>query len=81
MLTNESFSTHVIFISTRSLIEPIRRLLARLGGYYLEGMAEDIDFENQLVEVAGCHDSEGRKFYGNPRAIWTLAFPTQSLQV
>ncbi|KAG0038047.1 hypothetical protein BGZ82_001236 [Podila clonocystis] len=50
-------------LELRSLIEPIRRLLARLGGYYLEGTAEDIDFENQLVEVAGCHDSEGRKFY------------------
>ncbi|KAF8988101.1 hypothetical protein BGZ52_000827 [Haplosporangium bisporale] len=50
-------------LELRSLIEPIRRLLARLGGYYLEGTAEDIDFENQLVEVAGCHDSLGRKFY------------------
>ncbi|CAO3569812.1 unnamed protein product [Mortierella alpina] len=50
-------------LELRSLIEPIRRLLSRLGGYYLEGRAEDIDFENQLVEVTGIHDSEGRKFY------------------
>ncbi|KAG0343575.1 hypothetical protein BG004_005205 [Podila humilis] len=50
-------------LELRSLIEPIRRLLSRLGGYYLEGKAEDVDFENQLVEVSGCHDSEGRKFY------------------
>ncbi|KAG0203320.1 hypothetical protein BGX28_004377 [Mortierella sp. GBA30] len=50
-------------LELRSLIEPIRRLLARLGGYYVEGRAEDIDFENQLVEVSGIHDSEGRKFY------------------
>ncbi|KAG9324103.1 hypothetical protein KVV02_008510 [Mortierella alpina] len=51
-------------LELRSLIEPIRRLLSRLGGYYLEGRAEDVDFENQLVEVTGIHDSEGRKFYG-----------------
>ncbi|KAF8950987.1 hypothetical protein BGZ46_004220, partial [Entomortierella lignicola] len=50
-------------LELRSLIEPIRRLLSRLGGYYLEGRAEDIDFENQLVEVSGINDSEGRKFY------------------
>ncbi|KAG0258633.1 hypothetical protein BG011_003159 [Mortierella polycephala] len=50
-------------LELRSLIEPIRRLLSRLGGYYLEGRAEDVDFENQLVEVSGIHDSEGRKFY------------------
>ncbi|KAF9905779.1 hypothetical protein EC991_001317 [Linnemannia zychae] len=50
-------------LELRSLIEPVRRLLARVGGYYLEGRAEDIDFENQLVEVSGVNDSEGRKFY------------------
>jgi hypothetical protein len=48
----------------RSLIEPIRRILSRLGGYYLEGKAEDIDFDNHLVEVAGVNASEGRSFYG-----------------
>ncbi|KAF9924258.1 hypothetical protein FBU30_005731 [Linnemannia zychae] len=50
-------------LELRSLIEPVRRLLSRLGGYYLEGRAEDVDFENQLVEVSGVNDSEGRKFY------------------
>ncbi|KAF9358764.1 hypothetical protein BGX26_000976 [Mortierella sp. AD094] len=50
-------------LELRSLIEPIRRLLAKLGGYYLEGRAEDVDFENQLVEVSGINNSEGRKFY------------------
>ncbi|KAG0316422.1 hypothetical protein BGZ97_006875 [Linnemannia gamsii] len=50
-------------LELRSLIEPVRRLLSRLGGYYLEGRADDIDFENQLVEVAGVNDSDGRKFY------------------
>ncbi|KAG0329372.1 hypothetical protein BGZ99_002378 [Dissophora globulifera] len=49
--------------SATSLIEPIRRLLSRLGGYYLEGRAEDVDFENQLVEVSGVNKSEGDKFY------------------
>ncbi|KAF9175599.1 hypothetical protein BGX21_003209 [Mortierella sp. AD011] len=50
-------------LELRSLIEPVRRLLAKLGGYYLEARAEDIDFENQLVEVSGVNKSEGRKFY------------------
>ncbi|KAI1317139.1 hypothetical protein EDD11_008930 [Mortierella claussenii] len=50
-------------LELRSLIEPIRRLLSRLGGYYLEGRAEDVDFESQLVEVSGVNGSEGRKFY------------------
>ncbi|KAF9109600.1 hypothetical protein BGX27_007419 [Mortierella sp. AM989] len=56
-------ATSVGTLELRSLIEPIRRLLSRLGGYYLEGSAEDIDFENQLVEVSGVNNSEGRKFY------------------
>ncbi|KAF9435924.1 hypothetical protein BGZ76_005220 [Entomortierella beljakovae] len=50
-------------LELRSLIEPIRRLLAKLGGYYLEAKAEDVDFENQLVEVSGINGSEGRRFY------------------
>ncbi|KAI8360212.1 hypothetical protein B0O80DRAFT_381125 [Mortierella sp. GBAus27b] len=49
--------------SATSLIEPIRRLLSAFGGYYVEARAEDVDFEHQLVEVSGVHDSEGRKFY------------------
>ncbi|KAF9924921.1 hypothetical protein BGZ65_008059, partial [Modicella reniformis] len=50
-------------LEPRSLIEPIRRLLSRIGGYYLEARAEDVDFENQLVEVSGAYNSEGRRFY------------------
>ncbi|KAF8940083.1 hypothetical protein BGZ58_007770 [Dissophora ornata] len=50
-------------LELRSLIEPIRRLLSRLGGYYVEGRAEDVDFESQLVEVSGINGSEGRRFY------------------
>ncbi|KAI7820115.1 pyridine nucleotide-disulfide oxidoreductase-domain-containing protein [Gamsiella multidivaricata] len=50
-------------LELRSLIEPIRRLLSKLGGYYVEGRAEDIDFENQLVEVSGVNNSEGQMFY------------------
>ncbi|KAF9366439.1 hypothetical protein BGX34_002714 [Mortierella sp. NVP85] len=50
-------------LELRSLIEPVRRLLSKFGGYYLEARAEDVDFEHQLVEVSGIHDSEGRRFY------------------
>lgn len=51
-------------LELRSLIEPVRRLLSKFGGYYLEARAEDVDFEHQLVEVSGIHESEGRRFYG-----------------
>lgn len=56
-------------LELRSLIEPVRRLLSKFGGYYLEARAEDVDFEHQLVEVSGIHDSEGRRFYGKKHAF------------
>lgn len=35
----------------RSLLEPIRKIAARVGGHFLEGRAVDVDLENKMVEV------------------------------
>lgn len=39
-------------LELRSLVEPIRRILRRLHGHFLRARAEDVDFENKLVEVS-----------------------------
>ncbi|KAI1325518.1 hypothetical protein F5Y16DRAFT_401377 [Xylariaceae sp. FL0255] len=36
----------------RSLVEPIRRILTRVGGHYLRASAEDVEFSEKLVEVS-----------------------------
>ncbi|KAI0505547.1 pyridine nucleotide-disulfide oxidoreductase-domain-containing protein [Xylaria bambusicola] len=48
----------------RSLVEPIRRILSRIRGHYLRGVAEDVEFSHKLVEVSQI-DSQGRevRFY------------------
>jgi NADH dehydrogenase len=40
-------------IETRSLMEPIRKILLRLRGTYLEGEAQDIDFNKKVVKALG----------------------------
>lgn len=39
-------------LELRSLTEPLRRILARIGGHYLRANAEDVDFSHKLVEVS-----------------------------
>ncbi|KAI1368031.1 pyridine nucleotide-disulfide oxidoreductase-domain-containing protein [Xylaria arbuscula] len=48
----------------RSLVEPIRRILSRVSGHYLRGVAEDVEFSHKLVEVSQV-DSQGKevRFY------------------
>ncbi|KAI1336612.1 hypothetical protein F5Y15DRAFT_197606 [Xylariaceae sp. FL0016] len=48
----------------RSLVEPIRRILSRVGGHYLRANAEDVEFSHKLVEVSQT-DSTGKesRFY------------------
>ncbi|KAK5628043.1 hypothetical protein RRF57_003758 [Xylaria bambusicola] len=48
----------------RSLVEPIRRILSRIRGHYLRGVAEDVEFSHKLVEVSQI-DSQGEevRFY------------------
>ncbi|KAI8081474.1 pyridine nucleotide-disulfide oxidoreductase-domain-containing protein [Halteromyces radiatus] len=38
-------------LELRSLLEPIRKIAARVQGHFLEGKAVDVDIDNKLVEV------------------------------
>ncbi|KAI0134968.1 FAD/NAD(P)-binding domain-containing protein [Daldinia grandis] len=51
-------------LEMRSLVEPIRRILTRIGGHYLRASAEDVEFSHKLVEVSQI-DSKGKevRFY------------------
>ncbi|XDG09920.1 hypothetical protein ABKA04_009535 [Annulohypoxylon sp. FPYF3050] len=51
-------------LEMRSLVEPIRRVLSRIGGHYLRASAEDVEFSHKLVEVSQV-DSRGQevRFY------------------
>lgn len=39
-------------LEMRSLVEPIRRILARVKGHFIRARAEDVDFSHKLVEVS-----------------------------
>lgn len=39
-------------LEMRSLVEPIRRIIARVKGHFIRAKAEDVDFSNKLVEVS-----------------------------
>lgn len=51
-------------LEMRSLVEPIRGILTRIGGHYLRASAEDVEFSHKLVEVSQI-DSRGEevRFY------------------
>ena len=36
----------------RSLVEPVRRIVQRIGGHFLKAEAENIEFSEKLVEVS-----------------------------
>jgi len=38
-------------VEARSLVEPLRKLVARVRGHYLMGSAVDLDMSERLVEV------------------------------
>ena len=38
-------------VEIRSLVEPLRKLVARVRGHYISGAAADIDMGNRLIEV------------------------------
>ncbi|TIA92319.1 hypothetical protein E3P99_00637 [Wallemia hederae] len=38
-------------VEIRSLVEPLRKLVARVRGHYISGAAADIDMSNRLIEV------------------------------
>jgi NADH dehydrogenase len=39
-------------LGLRSLVEPIRRILARVHGHFIRAKAEDVEFSHKLVEVS-----------------------------
>lgn len=51
-------------LGLRALVEPIRRIINRVGGHFLRARAEDVDFSSRLVEVSqtDCNGNE-RRFY------------------
>jgi hypothetical protein len=49
-------------VETRSLIEPLRKLVARVKGHYLQAFAVDVDFGERLVEVKG-REKDDEPFY------------------
>lgn len=52
-------------VEIRSIVEPIRKILHRIRGHYLEASAESVDFANKLIEVKErCHQTgDDRSFY------------------
>jgi len=38
-------------VQVRSLVEPIRKIIARLRGHFIQGKAVDIDMKGRLLEV------------------------------
>ncbi|KAK6363474.1 hypothetical protein TWF730_000906 [Orbilia blumenaviensis] len=50
-------------LELRSLVEPIRTILARIKGHFLQAEAESVDFSEKLVEVSQIIDGEKRHFY------------------
>ncbi|KAJ2898223.1 putative mitochondrial nadh dehydrogenase protein [Zalerion maritima] len=51
-------------LEMRSLVEPIRRVLARVRGHFIRAQAEDVDFSSKLIEVSqtDAHGNDSR-FY------------------
>lgn len=51
-------------LEIRSLVEPVRRIVARVYGHFLKGQAEDVDFSSKLVEISSVGPSgEKENFY------------------
>lgn len=50
-------------VQVRSLIEPIRKIIARLRGHYVQGKAIDIDMKGRLLEVEIVTDGKRDHIY------------------
>ena len=48
-------------IEPRSLVEPIRKIIARVQGHFLQAKAVDIDMSERLLEVSA--PGTGENFY------------------
>ncbi|GAA5934835.1 hypothetical protein JCM1841_000268, partial [Sporobolomyces salmonicolor] len=45
-------------VEVRSLVEPLRKIIARVSGHFLQGRAVDVDFSERLLEVGCLGDEE-----------------------
>ncbi|KAI9485133.1 pyridine nucleotide-disulfide oxidoreductase-domain-containing protein [Zychaea mexicana] len=51
-------------LEMRSLLESLRKIVARVHGHFLEGTAVDVDLNNKYVEVIGADgEDKGKRFY------------------
>jgi NADH dehydrogenase len=50
-------------VQVRSLIEPIRKIIARLRGHYIQGKATDISMNERLLEIETVSDGRREHFY------------------
>lgn len=50
-LTSSRSAAVVGTVQVRSLIEPIRKIIARLRGHFVQGKAVDLDMKQRLLEV------------------------------
>jgi len=51
-------------LELRSLVEPVRKIVSRVHGHFIKGMAEDVDFSEKLIEVAAyAPDGSKQSFY------------------
>lgn len=50
-------------VQVRSLIEPLRKIIARIQGHYIQGKATDLVMGERLVEVETVVDGEKRNLY------------------
>ncbi|KAF1814140.1 FAD/NAD(P)-binding domain-containing protein [Eremomyces bilateralis CBS 781.70] len=53
-------------LGLQSLVEPVRRIVARVHGHFMKGMAVDVDFSAKFVEIEGDavgKDGKRERFY------------------
>ncbi|KAK8235793.1 hypothetical protein HDK90DRAFT_256418 [Phyllosticta capitalensis] len=51
-------------LELRSLVEPVRRIVAGKNGHFIKGRAQDVEFSEKLVEISGTGpDGKEHSFY------------------
>ncbi|OLL24347.1 External alternative NAD(P)H-ubiquinone oxidoreductase B1, mitochondrial [Neolecta irregularis DAH-3] len=50
-------------VEPRSIIEPVRKIVNRCLGHYLEASALGVELKDRLVEVVSYHEGKERRFY------------------
>ncbi|KAK8162128.1 hypothetical protein IWX90DRAFT_289957 [Phyllosticta citrichinensis] len=51
-------------LELRSLVEPVRRIIAGKNGHFIKGKAQDVEFSEKLVEITGTGpDGKDHSFY------------------